>query len=106
MSLSLGLFQDFGTPRQTAQCGSNPSHQCNLPRVDWVEGVAIIVAIVIIVLVGSLNDWQKERQFQKLNEKKEDRGVKVIRDGNETVIDIKVCILLPFESHGFTSCFS
>lgn len=43
------------------------------------------------VLVGSLNDWQKERQFKKLNEKKEERGVKVIRDGHEKVIDIKVC---------------
>ena len=44
-------------------------------------------------MVGSLNDWQKERQFKTLNEKKEERGVKVIRDGVEKVIDIKVrCI--------------
>ena len=41
-------------------------------------------------MVGSLNDWQKERQFKTLNEKKEERGVKVIRDGVEKVIDIKV----------------
>lgn len=41
------------------------------------------------VMVGSLNDWQKERQFQKLNEKKEERGVKVIRGGKERVIDVK-----------------
>lgn len=46
-------------------------------QVDWVEGVAIIVAIMVVVLVGSLNDWQKERQFQVLNAKKEDRAVKV-----------------------------
>ena len=39
-------------------------------------------------MVGSLNDWQKERQFQTLNEKKEERGVKVIRDGAERIIDI------------------
>lgn len=75
--------------------------------MEWVEGVAIIVAITIVVchsfgsllinlifayqvLVGSLNDWQKERQFKLLNEKKEERGVKVIRDGQEKVIDIKV----------------
>jgi hypothetical protein len=45
------------------------------------------------VVVGSLNDWQKERQFQVLNEKKEERGVKVIRDGVEHVIDIKVPFL-------------
>ena len=37
-----------------------------------------------------MNDWQKERQFQTLNDKKEERGVKVIRDGVERLIDIKV----------------
>jgi Ca2+-transporting ATPase len=49
-----------------------------------------MIAILIVVVVGSLNDWQKERQFRKLNDKKEDRGVKVIRDGNEQVINVKV----------------
>ena len=37
--------------------------------VDWVEGVAIVVAIVIVVMVGAANDWQKERQFIKLNQR-------------------------------------
>lgn len=39
-------------------------------------------------MVGSLNDWQKERQFQSLNDKKEERGVKVIRGGVEQIVDI------------------
>ena len=56
--------------------------------MHWVEGVAIIAAIVIVVGAGSLNDWQKERQFQVLNEKKEKRLVKVIRDGAEQQIDV------------------
>jgi Ca2+-transporting ATPase len=77
VSLALGLFQDFGTTRPAGQ-----------PPVDWVEGVAIIVAILIVVGVGSLNDWQRERQFRVLNEKKEDRLVKVIRDGGERQIDV------------------
>jgi len=77
VSLSLGLFQDFGTPRPDGE-----------PPVDWVEGVAILVAIVIVVLVGSLNDWQKEKQFKVLNEKREERVIKVIRDGEEQMIDI------------------
>ncbi|OJI80378.1 hypothetical protein ASPTUDRAFT_193781 [Aspergillus tubingensis CBS 134.48] len=49
--------------------------------VEWVEGAAIVVAIVVVVAVGAANDWQKERQFAKLNQKKEDRYVKVIRSG-------------------------
>jgi Ca2+-transporting ATPase len=40
-------------------------------------------------MVGSLNDWQKERQFRILNDKKEERGVKVIRCGVERIIDVK-----------------
>ncbi|KIK62401.1 hypothetical protein GYMLUDRAFT_164480 [Collybiopsis luxurians FD-317 M1] len=71
VSLALGLFQDFGLSPDDG------------PPVDWVEGVAIVVAILIVVIVGSLNDWQKERQFKTLNDKKEERGVKVIRGGIE-----------------------
>ena len=56
--------------------------------MDWVEGVAIIAAILIVVGAGSLNDWQKERQIRVLNEKKEERLVKVIRDGAERQIDV------------------
>ncbi|KAI0671871.1 calcium-translocating P-type ATPase [Trametes maxima] len=82
VSLALGFFQDFGTTRPEGE-----------PPVDWVEGVAIIVAIAIVVLVGSVNDWQKERQFQSLNEKKDERGVKVIRNGIEMVIDIKEVVV-------------
>ncbi|KAF9457841.1 hypothetical protein BDZ94DRAFT_1325934 [Collybia nuda] len=82
ISLALGLFQDFGTPRPEGEA-----------PVDWVEGVAIMVAVAIVVIVGSLNDWQKERQFKSLNDKKEERGVKVIRDGQERVIDIKEVVV-------------
>lgn len=48
----------------------------------------------IQVIVGSINDWQKERQFKALNERKDERSVKLIRDGVEKMVDIKVFILL------------
>ncbi|KAG2065094.1 calcium ATPase [Suillus decipiens] len=82
VSLALGLFQDFGTPQPAGQ-----------PPVDWVEGVAIMVAVLIVVVIGSINDWQKERQFKVLNEKKEERGVKVIRNGIERLIDVKEVVV-------------
>ncbi|RPA93907.1 calcium-translocating P-type ATPase [Choiromyces venosus 120613-1] len=78
ISLALGLYEALGVKHPA---GSPPS-------VDWVEGVAIVVAIVIVVLVGSLNDWQKERQFVKLNAKKEDRVVKAIRSGKSVQISV------------------
>jgi len=59
VSLALGLYESLGVEH----VASDP------PSVDWIEGVAICVAIIIVVMVGSLNDWQKERQFVKLNAK-------------------------------------
>ncbi|KAI5866375.1 calcium-translocating P-type ATPase [Durotheca rogersii] len=81
VSLAVGLYQTFGG-----------EHVEGEPSVEWIEGVAIIAAIVIVVLVGSLNDWQKERQFAKLNRKKQDRAVKVVRSGK--TIEISVFDLL------------
>ena len=53
VSLSLGIYEtvDGGT------------------GVDWVEGVAICVAILIVTIVTAVNDWQKDRQFAKLNKR-------------------------------------
>ncbi|KAJ5135625.1 ATPase P-type K/Mg/Cd/Cu/Zn/Na/Ca/Na/H-transporter [Penicillium bovifimosum] len=58
------------------------------PGVEWVEGLAILVAIIIVVSVGAVNDWQKERQFAKLNKKKENRLVKVTRSGRTEEISV------------------
>ena len=77
ISLGVGLYQTFGT-----------KHDAEHPPIEWVEGVAIIVAIVVVVVVGSLNDFQKERQFVKLNQKKEDREVNVIRSGKTMEISV------------------
>lgn len=70
VSLAVGLYDDIAQPEYDENGNK-------MAGVKWVEGVAIIVAIVIVILVGSVNDFQKERQFQKLNAKKEDRLVKV-----------------------------
>lgn len=38
-------------------------------QVDWIEGVAVCVAIAIVVAVTAGNDWQKQRSFDKLNKR-------------------------------------
>lgn len=77
ISLALGLYETFGQ-----------SHEDGEPKVEWVEGVAIMVAIFIVVVVGAVNDWQKERQFVKLNKKKSDRLVKLIRSGKTREVSV------------------
>ena len=78
VSLALGLYTTFRPIPGTE----------NQPRVDWVEGVAILVAVLVVCVVGAANDYQKERQFAKLNRKKEDREVKVIRSGKTCLISV------------------
>ncbi|KAL2869448.1 putative calcium transporting ATPase (Pmc1) [Aspergillus lucknowensis] len=65
VSLSLGIYE--------AASGQS--------QVDWIEGVAVCVAILIVVSVTAGNDWQKQLQFAKLNKRKLDREVRVIRSG-------------------------
>ncbi|ETW07818.1 calcium-translocating P-type ATPase, PMCA-type, variant [Aphanomyces invadans] len=49
--------------------------------VDWIEGASILFAVLIVVFVTAINDYQKEKQFQALNAVKEDEKIKVIRNG-------------------------
>lgn len=72
ISLALGIYETVGVDHPEFTCSiSSGIEVCarTPPPVDWVEGVAICVAIIIVVLVGALNDYQKERQFVKLNAK-------------------------------------
>lgn len=82
ISLALGIYEAVGTDPEYFE-GKE------IPKVDYVEGVAILIAVVIVTLVGSLNDWNKERQFVKLNRKKEDRQVEVLRDGHNQQIPVQ-----------------
>ncbi|PLN74945.1 calcium transporting ATPase [Aspergillus taichungensis] len=72
VSLSLGIYE--------AVSGQS--------KVDWVEGVAVCVAILIVVSATAGNDWQKERQFTKLNRRKLDRDVKIVRSGKSLMANI------------------
>ena len=54
----------------------------------WIDGVAIIVTICIVATVTAVNDYSKEKQFQKLNAQKNDRVIKVIRDNEIQEISV------------------
>jgi calcium-translocating P-type ATPase len=50
---------------------------------EWYEGVAILMAVVIVTLVTAVNEYQKEQQFQDLNKVKEQITSRVVRGGAE-----------------------
>ena len=56
-------------------------------ELEWIEGVAILVTVAIVVFVASFNDYQKEKQFKALQAKQEQtQYVEVIRNGQQDAI--------------------
>ncbi len=55
----------------------------------WIEGFAIFLAVFICASVQAGNDYQKERQFQKLNQVADDRKkVSIFPNGHEALSNI------------------
>lgn len=54
------------------------------PADGWLEGTAILCAVVIVVMVTATNDYIKDKQFRKLSAKADEVSVTVVRDGGDT----------------------
>ena len=58
------------------------------PSKDWIDGFSIIIAVLVVTIVGSVTNYQKETKFHELNAtQNEGTMYKVIR--NSIPIDIK-----------------
>ncbi len=38
------------------------------PSKDWVDGLSIVVALLVVILVRSITNWKKEHKFNELND--------------------------------------
>ena len=52
----------------------------------WYEGAAIIFAVVLVVLVGSTNEWKQQKQLANLDRSEEADLITVIRAGKSQQI--------------------
>jgi len=88
ISMMLGLF--VPEPKPTAASNATlPSHEEEGSHAGWVEGVAILVSVVIVVFVTAVNDLRRERQFQELKRQQEStRECNVIRGGKQIHINV------------------
>lgn len=58
------------------------SHDDTEQKAGWIEGAAILIAVIVVVIVTALNDWSKEKQFRGLQSKIEtEHKFSVIRSG-------------------------
>uniref|UniRef100_A0A0R3RZZ7 Calcium-transporting ATPase n=1 Tax=Elaeophora elaphi TaxID=1147741 RepID=A0A0R3RZZ7_9BILA len=82
--VSLGL--SFYKPPEDSTAGE---HDANEREAGWIEGAAILLAVIVVVMVTALNDWSKEKQFRGLQAKIEtEHKFSVIRNGEalDTVV--------------------
>eukprot|EP01123_Difflugia_compressa_P006651 TRINITY_DN1896_c0_g1_i1.p1 TRINITY_DN1896_c0_g1~~TRINITY_DN1896_c0_g1_i1.p1 ORF type:complete len:1017 (-),score=181.39 TRINITY_DN1896_c0_g1_i1:270-3320(-) len=49
---------------------------------EWIEGVAILVAVLIVAVVSATNNYMKDLQFRALKAKSSDELVAVVRNGD------------------------
>jgi P-type Ca2+ transporter type 2B len=57
-------------------------------KKDWIEGLAIIIAVVIVVLVTATNDYSKERQFHSLSAAADNRKVLAYRNDGPQPVEV------------------
>ncbi|CAL8326300.1 unnamed protein product [Merluccius merluccius] len=89
ISLGLSFYQPPGD--ETEACGNTSSgvEDEGEAEAGWIEGAAILLSVVCVVLVTAFNDWSKEKQFRGLQSRiEQEQRFAVVRKGN--VIQIPV----------------
>ncbi|KAL7398743.1 hypothetical protein ABVT39_014542 [Epinephelus coioides] len=89
ISLGLSFYQPPG--KETESCGNVVGSTEDEGEGDtgWIEGAAILLSVVCVVLVTAFNDWSKEKQFRGLQSRiEQEQKFTVVRKGN--VIQIPV----------------
>ncbi|KAM9264307.1 plasma membrane calcium-transporting ATPase 1 isoform 7-T7 [Cariama cristata] len=92
VSLGLSFYQPPGG--NESLCGSvNVGEEEDESEAGWIEGAAILLSVVCVVLVTAFNDWSKEKQFRGLQSRiEQEQKFTVIRGGQ--VIQIPVADII------------
>jgi P-type Ca2+ transporter type 2C len=62
-------------------------HSGEVDRADgWIEGTAILISILVVTLVGSVNNYEKAKKFEEMEAEQAVYDVQVMRDGEEVTI--------------------
>uniref|UniRef100_A0A668AEW6 Calcium-transporting ATPase n=1 Tax=Myripristis murdjan TaxID=586833 RepID=A0A668AEW6_9TELE len=90
--ISLGLsFYQPPEGESEAGCGGKVHEQQDEGEAEasWIEGAAILLSVICVVLVTAFNDWSKEKQFRGLQSRiEQEQRFAVVRNG--TVLQIPV----------------
>ncbi|XP_069500005.1 plasma membrane calcium-transporting ATPase 2 isoform X2 [Ambystoma mexicanum] len=89
ISLGLSFYQPPGEANADCAAGTGGAEDEGESQAGWIEGAAILLSVVCVVLVTAFNDWSKEKQFRGLQSRiEQEQKFTVIRGGQ--VIQIPV----------------
>ncbi|XP_005162135.1 plasma membrane calcium-transporting ATPase 3b isoform X6 [Danio rerio] len=89
ISLALSFYQPPGEDSEVCGKGAGGAEDEGEAEAGWIEGAAILLSVICVVLVTAFNDWSKEKQFRGLQSRIElEQRFAVVRNGN--VIQIPV----------------
>uniref|UniRef100_A0A8C2F3T3 Calcium-transporting ATPase n=1 Tax=Cyprinus carpio TaxID=7962 RepID=A0A8C2F3T3_CYPCA len=89
ISLGLSFYQPPGGEIEACGNVSSGAEDEGEAEAGWIEGAAILLSVLCVVLVTAFNDWSKEKQFRGLQSRiEQEQRFAVVRNG--TVIQIPV----------------
>ena len=73
---------------------SEDSKKDDQTSLEWIEGVAILVSVLVVIFVAALNDYSKERQFRSLQNLIEvEHKFAVVRKGEMCEINVNEIVV-------------
>ncbi|XP_063147924.1 plasma membrane calcium-transporting ATPase 2 isoform X2 [Candoia aspera] len=89
ISLGLSFYHPPGEGNEACATATGGAEDEGEAEAGWIEGAAILLSVICVVLVTAFNDWSKEKQFRGLQSRiEQEQKFTVIRGGQ--VIQIPV----------------
>ncbi|XP_053154080.1 plasma membrane calcium-transporting ATPase 3 isoform X2 [Hemicordylus capensis] len=89
--ISLGLSFYAPPGEESEACGNVAAgaEDEGESEAGWIEGAAILLSVICVVLVTAFNDWSKEKQFRGLQSRiEQEQKFTVIRNGQQVQIPV------------------
>ncbi|KAM6468166.1 plasma membrane calcium-transporting ATPase 2 isoform 3-T3 [Liasis olivaceus] len=89
ISLGLSFYHPPGEGNEACATATGGAEDEGEAEAGWIEGAAILLSVICVVLVTAFNDWSKEKQFRGLQSRiEQEQKFTVVRGGQ--VIQIPV----------------
>ncbi|XP_026580244.1 plasma membrane calcium-transporting ATPase 2 isoform X2 [Pseudonaja textilis] len=93
ISLGLSFYHPPGEGNEACATAAGGGEDEGEAEAGWIEGAAILLSVICVVLVTAFNDWSKEKQFRGLQSRiEQEQKFTLIRGGQ--VIQIPVAELV------------